>query len=256
MVRIRILDERMMTLQRQGRIGFYGACTGQEAACIGSAYALRPTDWIFPALREAAAMLLRGFPLVPPAIQGVGNAGGFALQVEQRDGSFDYFKLQNATDNLIRNASSQSALSNLVTSFRAGAPQLDDLDHFRNHFPALLNEHPVADAHIQPLDLVLVSAEAVEHLLGALVLPDDDRGQRPAALGVPGAPPALAGRDQSLPVRAPLEGGDAGREDGCARELPRAAGGDIGDVDVGGVFAVYEEGNARASRRPACGGWP
>ena len=66
----------------------------------------------------------RGFPLVPPAIQGVGNAGGFALQVEQKDGSFDYVKLQNATDNLIRNASSQSALTNLVTSFRAGAPHV------------------------------------------------------------------------------------------------------------------------------------
>lgn len=72
---IRTLDERMMTLQRQGRIGFYGACTGQEAACIGSAYALRKTDWIFPALREGAAMLLRGFPLVPYLSQIFGNSG-------------------------------------------------------------------------------------------------------------------------------------------------------------------------------------
>ncbi len=75
MVLIRTLDERMMTLQRQGRIGFYGTCTGQEAACIGSAYALRPTDWIFPALREGAAMLLRGFPLVPYLAQVFGNSG-------------------------------------------------------------------------------------------------------------------------------------------------------------------------------------
>ena len=72
---IRTLDERMMTLQRQGRIGFYGACTGQEAACIGSAYALRTTDWIFPALREGAAMLLRGFPLVPYLAPGVRQLG-------------------------------------------------------------------------------------------------------------------------------------------------------------------------------------
>ena len=75
MLRIRILDERMMTLQRQGRVGFYGACTGQEAAAIGSAYALRPTDWIFPALREGSAMLLRGFPLVPYIAQVFGNSG-------------------------------------------------------------------------------------------------------------------------------------------------------------------------------------
>ena len=75
MVLIRTLDERMMTLQRQGRVGFYGACTGQEAACVGSAYALRQSDWIFPALREGAAMLLRGFPLVPYIAQVFGNSG-------------------------------------------------------------------------------------------------------------------------------------------------------------------------------------
>lgn len=72
---IRVLDDRMMTLQRQGRVGFYGTASGQEAACIGSAYALRKSDWIFPALREGAAMLLRGFPLVPYLAQVFGNSG-------------------------------------------------------------------------------------------------------------------------------------------------------------------------------------
>jgi len=66
----------------------------------------------------------RAFPLVPPAIQGIGNAGGFQMQVEQKDGSFDYVKLQNATDNLVQQAGTQSALGNLVTSFRAGAPHI------------------------------------------------------------------------------------------------------------------------------------
>src|SRR5215468_3313292 len=66
----------------------------------------------------------RAFPLVPPAIQGIGNAGGFQMQVEQKDGSFDYVKLQNATDNLIQQARTQSALENVITSFRAGAPHV------------------------------------------------------------------------------------------------------------------------------------
>ncbi len=66
----------------------------------------------------------RAFPLVPPAIQGIGNAGGFQMQVEQRDGSFDYVKLQNATANVIEQAGTQSGLANLVTSFRAGAPHV------------------------------------------------------------------------------------------------------------------------------------
>jgi len=73
MLRIRTVDDRMMTLQRQGRIGFYGACPGQEAAVIASAYALEKSDWIFPALREGGAMLLRGYPLVPYLAQLFGN---------------------------------------------------------------------------------------------------------------------------------------------------------------------------------------
>jgi pyruvate dehydrogenase E1 component alpha subunit len=75
MLRLRTLDERMMTLQRQGRVGFYGACTGQEATTLASAIALEKDDWIFPALREGGAMLLRGFPLVPYLCQIFGNEG-------------------------------------------------------------------------------------------------------------------------------------------------------------------------------------
>jgi len=75
MVRIRLLDERMMLHQRQGRIGFYGACTGQEATPVAVAEALLPTDWIFPALREGAAMLQRGYPLKPYLCQVFGNSG-------------------------------------------------------------------------------------------------------------------------------------------------------------------------------------
>lgn len=57
------LDNRMMKLQRQGRIGFYGEARGQYAAVVGSAAVLEDQDWVFPALREPAAALLRGFPL-------------------------------------------------------------------------------------------------------------------------------------------------------------------------------------------------
>jgi pyruvate dehydrogenase E1 component subunit alpha len=63
MLAVRLLDTRMMLLQRQGRVGFYGTATGEEGAVIGSASALRDTDWIFPALRQGGALLLRGFPL-------------------------------------------------------------------------------------------------------------------------------------------------------------------------------------------------
>jgi pyruvate dehydrogenase E1 component alpha subunit/2-oxoisovalerate dehydrogenase E1 component alpha subunit len=60
---VRTLDERCMNLQRQGRIGFYGASQGEEAAAVGSVAAVRETDWLFPALRQGGALLYRGFPL-------------------------------------------------------------------------------------------------------------------------------------------------------------------------------------------------
>ena len=74
----------------------------------------------------------RAFPLVPPAIQGIGNAGGFQMQIEQKDGTFDWAKLQNATENLIQQAGTQSGLANLVTSYRAGAPHVwVDIDRIK-----------------------------------------------------------------------------------------------------------------------------
>ncbi len=75
MVQVRAMEERMLSLQRQGRIGFYGSAYGQEAATLASAAAFEPGDWIFPALREASAMLLRGYPLVPWLAQLFGNQG-------------------------------------------------------------------------------------------------------------------------------------------------------------------------------------
>jgi pyruvate dehydrogenase E1 component alpha subunit len=73
MVRTRILDTRMLALQRQGRIGFYGTCKGQEAATVGSGLAMEENDWVFPALREGAVLLLRGFPLDRYVAQLIGN---------------------------------------------------------------------------------------------------------------------------------------------------------------------------------------
>lgn len=71
--RLRVLDARMVLIQRQGRIGFYGACTGQEATPIATALALEPTDWVFQALRESSMMLVRGFPLEKYIAQIYGN---------------------------------------------------------------------------------------------------------------------------------------------------------------------------------------
>src|SRR5216117_1945872 len=59
----RRFDERMVRLQRQGRIGTFAPIKGQEAAQIGSVFTLRATDWMVPSFRETAAMLWRGWPI-------------------------------------------------------------------------------------------------------------------------------------------------------------------------------------------------
>jgi pyruvate dehydrogenase E1 component alpha subunit len=59
----RVLDGRMLALQRQGRIGFYGPATGQEAVSVGAALSVGPTDWVFPGLREQLVALARGHSL-------------------------------------------------------------------------------------------------------------------------------------------------------------------------------------------------
>ena len=59
----RRFDERMLRLQRQGRIGTFGPIKGHEAAVLGSAYALRQTDWVVPYYREWPVYMWRGWPL-------------------------------------------------------------------------------------------------------------------------------------------------------------------------------------------------
>ena len=60
MVLARRVDKQAINLQRQGQLGVYASLLGQEAAQIGSAYALQEADWVFPSYREMGAALVRG----------------------------------------------------------------------------------------------------------------------------------------------------------------------------------------------------
>lgn len=67
----------------------------------------------------------RIFVLPPPPIQGIGNAAGFAMQVELRDGNSDFGKLQAVTQAVVANAQTQSALQRVSSPFRSMVPQFD-----------------------------------------------------------------------------------------------------------------------------------
>jgi pyruvate dehydrogenase E1 component alpha subunit len=77
MLLARRFDERLLSLQRQGRIGTFPPISGQEAAHLGAVAALRPSDRVVPAFREAAALIWRGQRLESFIIYNNGfNEGG------------------------------------------------------------------------------------------------------------------------------------------------------------------------------------
>ncbi len=74
MVTLRAFDTRSLNLNRQGRIHFFAPAAGQEAAIVGSAFALEPEDWAFPTYREGGVCLTRGMSLRSLYDQIFGNA--------------------------------------------------------------------------------------------------------------------------------------------------------------------------------------
>jgi pyruvate dehydrogenase E1 component alpha subunit len=80
MVLTRILDEKLIGLQRQGRMGTYVSCSGQEASQIGSVLALaKDKDWIFPMYRDMGMIIQAGVPVDQLINRMFGNSADIAL---------------------------------------------------------------------------------------------------------------------------------------------------------------------------------
>ncbi|HUA68311.1 MAG TPA: efflux RND transporter permease subunit, partial [Candidatus Saccharimonadales bacterium] len=62
--------------------------------------------------------------LIPPPIQGLGLSGGFQMQVELTDGSYDFVRLQQAADDVVADARTNDAIQAALTPFRAQVPQI------------------------------------------------------------------------------------------------------------------------------------
>ncbi len=73
MMLVRVMDDRMMRLQRQGRLGFYMKSLGEEASHF-AVYALRDSDWVYPSYREQGAWFFRGYTIEQFINQLHGNA--------------------------------------------------------------------------------------------------------------------------------------------------------------------------------------
>lgn len=85
MLQARRFDERLLNLQRQGRLGTFAPVKGQEAAQVGSISAVEPDDWMVPSFRENAAALWRGAPIDGLFLFIAGYNEGQAIPEDQND---------------------------------------------------------------------------------------------------------------------------------------------------------------------------
>ncbi len=85
MVLARKFDERLLNLQRQGRLGTFPPIRGQEAAHLGAVAVLRPSDWMVPAFRETAAELWRGRSAESIIFYYNGYSEGVDIRPDQND---------------------------------------------------------------------------------------------------------------------------------------------------------------------------
>ncbi|MGJ9458578.1 pyruvate dehydrogenase (acetyl-transferring) E1 component subunit alpha [Oceanobacillus sp. CF4.6] len=76
MVYTRILDQRSIALNRQGRLGFYAPTAGQEASQLGSQFALEQEDFILPGYRDVPQLIWQGLPLYQAFLFSKGHFHG------------------------------------------------------------------------------------------------------------------------------------------------------------------------------------
>lgn len=73
MMKLRIYDDRMIKMQRTGKLSFYMRSLGEEAIAIAQTMALDETDWIFPSYRQPGAQFVRGRDMVSMICHCIGN---------------------------------------------------------------------------------------------------------------------------------------------------------------------------------------
>jgi len=73
MMRLRIFDDRMIKMQRTGKLSFYMRSFGEEAVAIAQTMALEEQDWIFPSYRQPGAQFVRGRDMVSMICHCIGN---------------------------------------------------------------------------------------------------------------------------------------------------------------------------------------
>lgn len=88
MVLARKFSDKMLALQRSGRMGTFAPVNGQEAAQVGSCAAIKDDDWMVPAFREIGAYIHRGEDMVAMLLYNMGSEEG---NMPPEDNKFNNF---------------------------------------------------------------------------------------------------------------------------------------------------------------------
>jgi len=75
MLLVRVMDERLFNMQRQGKMSFYMKSTGEEAVSVGHAMAINTDDMVFPTYRQQGILITRDAPIHTMMCQCLSNAG-------------------------------------------------------------------------------------------------------------------------------------------------------------------------------------
>ncbi|WP_100487562.1 pyruvate dehydrogenase (acetyl-transferring) E1 component subunit alpha [Sporolactobacillus pectinivorans] len=84
MVYTRIWDQRALSLNRQGRLGFYAPVAGQEASMLASEFAMEKEDWLLPSYRDIPQLVWHGLPLYQAFLYSRGHFGGGRIPEDVR----------------------------------------------------------------------------------------------------------------------------------------------------------------------------
>ncbi|MBS1532095.1 MAG: dehydrogenase E1 component subunit alpha/beta [Bacteroidetes bacterium] len=104
----RMIEEKMLILLRQGRIGKWFSGIGQEAIAVGSTLAMQPYEYILPMHRNLGVFTTRDIPLSKLMAQWQGKASGFT---KGRDRSFHFGTQQYKIIGMISHLGPQMALA-------------------------------------------------------------------------------------------------------------------------------------------------
>jgi len=104
----RMVEEKMLKLLRQGRIGKWFSGIGQEAIAVGSTLAMQTNEYILPMHRNLGVFTSRGIPLKKLMAQWQGKVTGFT---KGRDRSFHFGTQEYKIIGMISHLGPQMALA-------------------------------------------------------------------------------------------------------------------------------------------------